>query len=75
MDIDPNALTKVVSDLLGNIMSTEQLAALLHLKPQSIRKRYCETGTYYSLRPVKLANGRLIWPADAMSSLTKGAAK
>ena len=54
-------------------MNTEQLAAALHLKPQSIRKRYCETGAYYCLRPTKLPNGRLLWPTDAVSQLSGGA--
>ena len=54
-------------------MSTEQLAALLNLKPQSIRKRFCETGAYYTLRPTKLPNGRLMWPADAVRVLSGGA--
>ena len=50
-------------------MNTEQLAANLQLKPQSIRKRYCETGSYYCLRPTKLPNGRLLWPADSIERL------
>lgn len=54
-------------------MNTEQLAAALHLKPQSIRKRFCETGSYYCLRPVKLPNGRLMWPADSVLQLSGGA--
>lgn len=51
-------------------MNTEQLAAALHLKAQSIRKRFCETGAYYCLRPVKLPNGRLMWPADSLAKLS-----
>jgi hypothetical protein len=53
--------------------TTEELAALLRLQPQSIRKRYSQTGAYFCLRPVKLANGRLLWPADAIARLTEGA--
>ncbi len=51
-------------------MNTEQLAAALHLKPQSIRKRLCRTGGYYSLRPTKLPNGRLMWPANSVAILS-----
>lgn len=54
-------------------MNTEQLAAALHLKSQSIRKRFCQTGAYYNLRPTKLPNGRLMWPADSVARLTGGA--
>lgn len=51
-------------------MNTEELAAVLKLKPDSIRKRHQKTGAYYCLRPVKLPNGRLMWPADSIAKLT-----
>lgn len=54
------------------LISTDELAALLALRPQSIRKRYCLTGAYFSVRPVKLPNGRLLWPADALEQLQNG---
>lgn len=50
-------------------MNTEQLAAALHLKPQSIRWRVCKTGDYYGVRPIKLPNGRLLWPANSLELL------
>lgn len=53
-------------------ITTEELAALLSIRPQSIRKRYCQTGAYFSLRPVKMPNGRLMWPADALEKLAEG---
>ncbi|HDR9064377.1 TPA: DNA-binding protein [Burkholderia vietnamiensis] len=53
-------------------ITTEELAALLSIRPQSIRKRYCQTGAYFSLRPVKMPNGRLMWPADALDKLAEG---
>lgn len=51
-------------------ITTEQLAALLHLKPQSLRAALSREGHYFGLRPRKLPNGRLIWPADAVRRLT-----
>ena len=54
-------------------LSTEELAALLILRPQSIRKRYSQTGAYFCLRPVKLPNGRLMWPADSLEQLMEEA--
>ncbi|WP_321789805.1 DNA-binding protein [Paraburkholderia sp. J94] len=54
------------------LLSTEELATLLTLRPQSIRKRYCQTGSYFCLRPVKLPNGRLMWPADSLAQLAEG---
>ncbi|CAG4903327.1 DNA-binding protein [Paraburkholderia saeva] len=53
-------------------ITTEELAVLLSIRPQSIRKRYCQTGAYFSLRPVKMPNGRLMWPADALDKLAEG---
>lgn len=50
-------------------LSTEELAAQLKLKPQTLRKRYAKTGAYFGVRPQKLANRRLLWPADTVSRL------
>lgn len=50
-------------------MNTETLAAALGMRAQSIRAALCRSGHYYGLRPTKLPNGRLIWPADAMQRL------
>ncbi|KFB76646.1 MULTISPECIES: hypothetical protein [Candidatus Accumulibacter] len=43
--------------------SAEQFAALNQVKAQSVRARLCRTGSYFGVVPVKLANGRLAWPA------------
>ena len=51
-------------------ISTEELAGLLRLKPQSLRAALCRDGSYFGLRPRKLPNGRLLWPADAVERLT-----
>lgn len=56
------------------LLSTEELATLLALQPQSIRKRYSQTGAYFSVRPLKMRNGRLMWPADSLEQLTRGEA-
>ncbi|MFM0626267.1 DNA-binding protein [Paraburkholderia xenovorans] len=55
------------------LISTEELAARLALRPHSIRKRYCQTGAYFCLRPLKLPNGRLMWPADSVEQLARAA--
>lgn len=44
-------------------LSAEQFAALNQVKPQSVRARLCRTGSYFGVRPLKLANGRLAFPA------------
>jgi hypothetical protein len=50
-------------------LTTQELADGIGLKPQSIRKRYSETGAYYCVRPIKLPNRRLLWPADSIAQL------
>jgi hypothetical protein len=55
--------------------TTETLAQLLGIRPASIRTRYCKTGHYFGLRPVKLPNGRLLWPATTVEQLTAQGAK
>lgn len=47
-------------------ISTNELADLLHVKPPSIYKRLCITGSYWGIHPTKMPNGRLLWPADAI---------
>ncbi|WP_235510306.1 hypothetical protein [Burkholderia sp. lig30] len=53
-------------------LSTEEFAAVLAVEPQSVRKRYSETGSYHGVRPTKLPNRRVIWPVDAVKQLLNG---
>lgn len=50
-------------------MTTNELAAHLGIVPQSLLHRYCITGSYFGIRPQKLPNRRLIWPADSIKRL------
>ncbi|MCG5530957.1 hypothetical protein LRD18_08735 [Halorhodospira halochloris] len=50
-------------------LTTPELAKAIGMKPDSIRVRLCRTGSFYGLRPGKLPNGRLIWPADSVERL------
>lgn len=43
-------------------LSTEEFGQANRVKGQTVRKRYCETGSYYGVIPLKLANRRLAWP-------------
>lgn len=56
-------------------ITTAEFAAALAMNAQSIRKRYSQTGSYFGVRPVKLPNGKLRWPADAVSHLLTWSAK
>ncbi len=42
--------------------STEELAKLFHIRPGTIRRSLCTRGHYQGLIPIKMGNGRLIWP-------------
>lgn len=53
-------------------MTTEALAGALGIKAESIRVRLCRKGDYFGVRPQKLINGRLLWPADAVERLMEG---
>lgn len=50
-------------------ITTQQLGEAIAVKPQSIRVRLCQTGSYFSLTPRKAPNGRLLWPADSVARL------
>lgn len=52
-------------------ITTEALATQLGLRAASIRHRVCMTGSYFGVRPAKLPNGRLLWPADAVARLRR----
>ena len=52
--------------------STEQAAAALHVKPQTLRAALCREGHWNGLRPAKSPNRFLLWPADAIDRLTAG---
>lgn len=56
------------------LISTETFAAKQLVKQQSVRKRYSQTGTYFGIRPVKLRNGRLGWPAEFVKKSVEGGA-
>ncbi len=52
--------------------NTEALAEGTGHKPQTLRASYCKNGHWCGIRPAKLPNGRLLWPADAIARLTAG---
>lgn len=57
---------------LPQTLSTEEVAALAKLRPQSIRASLCRFGHWMGIRPVKLANRRLIWDTQAVSRVLSG---
>lgn len=53
-------------------LSTEELAAAGKVLPQSIRAAVCRNGHWLGLRPVKLANRRLLWDAAEAARVLNG---
>ena len=66
-DID-NLKTKTLQTLrvlhpdLPPTVNTERLAELFGVKPDSVRRALCVTGSFHGLRPVKLPSNRHRWP-------------
>jgi len=56
-------------ELYENGFSTAQLASASLSTPGTVRVRYCQTGSYFGLVPLKLPNGRLLWPRDSLERL------
>lgn len=52
--------------------STEEAAALLKIKPQSMRAALCRDSHYMGVRPLKSANRFLLWPANEIQRLAAG---
>ena len=53
-------------------LSTEQAAAALHIRPQTLRAAVCRDGHYAGVRPHKLPSRFLAWPAEAIERLLNG---
>lgn len=53
-------------------LSTEDAAARLAVKPNTLRSGLCRNGHYLNIRPVKLPNRLLVWPADQIERLLSG---
>lgn len=58
--------------MINTHLSTETLALNLGIKPQTLRAALCRNGHYMGIRPIKLPNRFLAWPADAVARLLAG---
>lgn len=52
---------------------TEIAAPMLGQLPQSARASLCRRGHWLGMKPVKLPNGRLLWPLAEIHALLGGA--
>ena len=70
---DKTPLRAQIADRLADrTLSTEQAAAALHIKPQTLRAAVCRAGHYAGIRPHKLPSRFLAWPAEAIERLLTG---
>ena len=53
-------------------ITTDEVARLFRVVPQSIRAALCRKGHYLGLRPLKLPNGKLLWDAFEVGNLLSG---
>lgn len=58
--------------LAARSLSTEEAAAVLKVKPQTLRAAICRDGHYYGVRPKKAPNRFLLWDASEIDSLRNG---
>ena len=57
---------------LGKKISTEELASIFLVNPDTPRAALCRKGVWMGLRPIKLPNGRLMWDAAEVERLISG---
>ncbi len=74
MNTTTPAVRRNDAPLAARKLSTDEFAAALRLRPQTVRRSLCTIGHVMGLRPVKLPNGRLLWDAAEVEALTSGEA-
>lgn len=52
--------------------STDEYAAFMRIKSDSIRRALCINGHYLGVKPLKLPNKRLLWPAEEVRKILEG---
>ena len=53
-------------------IKTEELAALVGVKPRTILLAHSRNKNYLGIKPIKLPNGRLRWDEAAVLTLIRG---
>lgn len=54
-------------------LSTAAAAAVLGVKPATLNSGLWRHGHYLGIKPARLPNGRLLWPADQVEAVASGA--
>ncbi len=60
--------TVPAADVAAYTLTAEQFATLNGIKRKSLEARVSRTGSYFGVRPLKLANRRTLWPATAVTA-------
>lgn len=50
-------------------LNTSEAAKVFRIQPTTLRTAVWRDGAYYGITPIKMPNGRLLWPADAVHAL------
>lgn len=53
----------------SDFLNTKKFADSIGVEPDTPRRGYQRNGSYLGIKPTKLENGRLLWPADAVAKL------
>jgi hypothetical protein len=53
-------------------LTTKEAAEKLDVKPETLRSAHCRDGHYFSMRPTKKGNRRLLWNAAEVQLLASG---
>lgn len=61
--------TQVLASRAGFQLTTDAFAAQYLVDAQTVRKRLSLHGSYFGVKPLRLPNRRLLWPAGSLSTL------
>jgi hypothetical protein len=57
------------ASVLRYCLTTKEIANQYRAQEQTVRKQHAATGAYCGIRPLKLPNGRLLWPEGSVEHL------
>lgn len=58
-----------------NYVNTLCFAESIGVKPTTVHRNLCVNGHYLGVKPIKLPNGRLLWPEDAIDQIIESVNK
>jgi len=63
---------RLARDVTNSRYSTDEIAEKFMVKPNSVRSSISRNGNYMGIKPIKLPNGLLAWPADEVDRIASG---